>query len=220
MIRRSLWLFALVVLTCLPGSAHADRTQVFSITDAACNEVEEEMGPYFKKHAGIKAWHFDLQKFELTVTVADNVTDDEILKLFKEQGCYHAVAGAGQGRKAYTHEPYPDGADVSILTEKGDAVGSLDKLRVGGKYTVFDFYADWCGPCRLVDKQLRDITGTRKDVAVRKLNVVGFESPLAKQMGRKLKALPYVVVYAPDGKKTEITGHNPDKLADALNIKE
>ena len=109
---------------------------------------------------------------------------------------------------------------MKIVTEKGDAVGDLDKLRVDGKYTVLDFYADWCGPCRLVDGQLRELVGTRNDIAVRKLNVVGFESPLAKQMGRKLKALPFVVVYAPDGKKTEITGHNPDKLADALDIKE
>jgi len=158
----------------------------------------------------------------LTITMPDKTTDDDIVTLFEKQGCFRAIPGAGHGAltTAYKPEPYPEGADMKIVTEKGDAVGDLGKLRVDGKYTVLDFYADWCGPCRLVDGQLRELVGTRDDIAVRKLNVVGFESPLAKQMGRKLKALPYVVVYAPDGKKTEITGHNPDKLADALDIKE
>ena len=219
--RRRLWIFALVGLVGLAGSARADRTQVFSIQGAKCSEVQTEMGPFFKK-AGIKKWTYDADKFEFTITMPDKTTDEDIVTLFEKQGCFRAIPGAGHGAltTAYKPEPYPEGADMKVVTEKGDAVGDLDKLRVDGKYTVLDFYADWCGPCRLVDGQLRELVGTRDDIAVRKLNVVGFESPLAKQMGRKLKALPFVVVYAPDGKKTEITGHNPDKLADALDIKE
>ena len=55
-----------------------------------------------------------------------------------------------------------------------------------------------------------------RDVAVRKLNVVGFQTPLARELGRRLTALPYVVVFAPDGKRTEIVGADLGKLASAL----
>jgi thiol-disulfide isomerase/thioredoxin len=96
-------------------------------------------------------------------------------------------------------------------------VGPLDKLRVADKFTVFDVYADWCGPCRDVDKKLREIVSRRPDVAVRKLNVVDFDSPLARDLGIEL--LPHVIVYTPMGKKTEIHGAELDKIDKALKRK-
>ncbi len=211
----------LVGLLAVAKPARADHTQIFSIQGAECANVQTEMGPYFKK-AGIKKWSYDKDKFEFTITAPDKVTDDDVVKLFEEQGCFRAIPGAGHGAlsSAYKPEPYPEGSDMKIVSANGEAVGDLKKLRVEGKYTVLDFYADWCGPCRLVDAQLREIAGKRDDVAVRKLNIVGFESELAKELGRKLKALPYVVIYDPDGKKTEITGNSPDKIAEALGTKE
>lgn len=214
------WFWSSMILLAIATPAWAERVQVFSVQGAECGNCEEEVGPYLKKLKGVKSWSFDPKKSEFTMTLADNVTDQAIVATFERQGCYRAVPGAGHGAKpgAYRHEPYPDGADVSTVTAKGEAVGPLEKLRVPGKYTVLDFYADWCGPCRVVDKQLREIVATRKDVAVRKLNVIDFESPLSRQLGQKLKALPYVVVFDPSGKRIEISGNDPKKLAAALAV--
>ena len=41
-------------------------------------------------------------------------------------------------------------------------------------------------------------------------------TPLAKELGPRLKALPYVIVIAPNGKRTEIVGLAPAKLLAAL----
>ena len=54
-------------------------------------------------------------------------------------------------------------------------------------------YAEWCGPCRLVDARLREILGQRTDVAVRRLNVVSFNTPLAGD-APNFQALPYLIV--------------------------
>ena len=216
------WFCAAAFLAVAVASpARADRVQVFSVQGSNCGNCEEEIRPYLKKLKGVKSWSFNEAKSEFTMTLADNVPNEVVAAAFERQGCYRAVPGAGRGAKAgaYKSEPYPEGADMVVVTHTGEAVGPLEKLRVPGKYTVLDFYADWCGPCRVVDKQLREVVGSRKDVAVRKLNVVDFETPLARQLGRKLKALPYVVVFDPNGKRTEISGNNPKQLAAALGVR-
>ena len=57
------------------------------------------------------------------------------------------------------------------------------------------------------------------DVAVRKLNVVDFESPLGKELGSRLEALPYLIVFTPSGKRIDIAGADMEKLDKALAAK-
>ena len=72
-----------------------------------------------------------------------------------------------------------------------------------GKVTLFDFYAVWCAPCRKIDAHVFPLLGQRRDLAVRKLNVVSWETPLAERYLKNVPSLPYVVVYGKDGKKVE-----------------
>jgi thiol-disulfide isomerase/thioredoxin len=112
---------------------------------------------------------------------------------------------------------WPPGADVKTLSADGSAVGRLERHRVPDKYTVFDLYADWCGPCRLVDAHLREVLAERRDVAVRKLNVVDFDSPLALEMGPDFETLPYLVVFSPGGRRTDILGFDRTAIDRALS---
>ena len=197
--------------------AHADRTQVYSITGVDCAECGAPIKTRVKKLKGVKKVEFDTKKVELTVAMKDQVADDAILAAIAGSGHnFKGTVGPGQGAYIPFGE-YREGADVVELTDTGAAVGPLDKLRVAGKYTVFDLYADWCGPCRVVDRQLREIVEHRDDIAVRKLNVVDFESPLAREQGSKLRALPYLVVFSPAGKRTDLVGNDADKLVAALS---
>ena len=59
---------------------------------------------------------------------------------------------------------------------------------------------------------MRMVAAVRKDVAVRKLNVVTFESPLAVELGPDFDTLPYMVVFSPEGKRTDIFGADRQKL--------
>ena len=201
------------------STATADRSQVYSIQGVDCADCGTPIKSGLKKLKGVKKSAFDIHKVEITVTMDDRVTDQAVLDVIAQSGPgFKGTVGPGQG--AYLPlETYPKGADVVMLTESGAAVGPLEKLRLPGKYTVFDVYADWCGPCRVVDAKLRELTETRRDIAVRKLNVVDFESPLARELGAKLKALPYVVVFSPDGRRTDLMGANTSKLAAALGTR-
>jgi thiol-disulfide isomerase/thioredoxin len=203
---------AALALALVASPALAERVQVYSIQGADCATCGEKIRAELKKVKGVKKAEFDIHKVEVTVRMEDGVTDSEVLAAAERVGL-RAVVGPGQG--AYLpHEAYPAGADVLELNKDGAAVGPLAALRVPGKFTVFDVYADWCGPCRDVDARLRAIVAERTDVAVRKLNVVDFDSPLARELG--VEILPFVVVFTPEGKKTEIRGAELGKIDKAL----
>ena len=205
-----------VALLAVPAAALADRTQVYSIQGVDCASCAEKVKSELKKVGGIKKVDFDKHAVEITVRMADTVADEAVLDaVARAEPGMKAVVGAGQG--AYLpFEKFPEGTDFQVLTTDGSAVGPLPKLAVAGKYTVFDVYADWCGPCRVVDEQLRKVVAERKDVAVRKLNVRDFDTALARELGPAFETLPYVVVLTPKGKRVEIAGTDFEKLNKAL----
>ncbi len=96
-----------------------------------------------------------------------------------------------------------EGADLKIISAKGEDVPDLAAHAVAGKVTVFDFYADWCAACREVDLHAYKLLNQRDDVAVRKLNVVDWDSALAKHFLANVPSLPYVVVYGRLGKEVK-----------------
>lgn len=64
------------------------------------------------------------------------------------------------------------------------------------KPVLVDFYADWCGPCRMVSPVIDEIASERDDVIVCKVNV-DEEEALAQQFG--VMSIPTLVVIK-DGK--------------------
>jgi thiol-disulfide isomerase/thioredoxin len=102
--------------------------------------------------------------------------------------------GAYRATHASTDEVELQG-DVQIAS-KGEAF-DIDAFLVPGKYTIFDFYADWCPPCRVIDPKLRKLAADRDDVAVRKVDIVDWTTDVVKQ--HKITDLPHLQVYDPNG---------------------
>jgi thiol-disulfide isomerase/thioredoxin len=150
----------------------------------------------------------------------------ELAARFKAAGDWCPEHGVPESQCGLCHpevvvaEPRPpEGADVQRLVDAGQDLPSLDPHAVRGKITIFDFYADWCGPCRRVDEHVFELLKARTDVAYRKLNIVSWETPLAKRYLSNIPSLPFVVVYGKDGKPAgKMSGLKIDELDRAIAV--
>ena len=68
---------------------------------------------------------------------------------------------------------------------------NFDSAIKSEKPVLLDFYADWCGPCRMVLPIVEEIAGERDDVVVAKINVDD-EPELAERFG--VFSIPTLVV--------------------------
>lgn len=63
-------------------------------------------------------------------------------------------------------------------------------LNYEGKVLI-DFYADWCGPCRMLAPVIEDIAEERSDVKVCKINV---DDENALAMSFQISSIPTIVI--------------------------
>ena len=86
--------------------------------------------------------------------------------------------------------------DIQTITHGREV--DIEGHLVPGKYVLFDFYADWCGPCRALEPQIRELAGRYGDqLAVRKIDIINWDSPVSRQY--RMSSIPYMILYGPDG---------------------
>ena len=80
---------------------------------------------------------------------------------------------------------------------------------------LVDFYADWCGPCRMVSPIVDEIAEERGDITVGKVNVDD-ESSLAMKYG--VMSIPTLIVFKDGKEAARIVGARPkaDILAELV----
>ena len=83
---------------------------------------------------------------------------------------------------------------------------NFEQVKTGKQTVLLDFYADWCGPCRIVSPIIDEIAEERDDVTVGKVNVD--EQPeLASQFG--VFSIPTLVVLKDGEVAQQVTGARP-----------
>jgi thiol-disulfide isomerase/thioredoxin len=117
----------------------------------------------------------------------------------------------------FTPSAIPAGADYARLVEGGEDLASLDPHAVAGKVTLFDFYAAWCVPCQKLDEHIARLLGARRDLAYRRINIGGWETPVVKRYMEGVRSLPYVIVYDKRGQRfAAIESADAGKLDQAI----
>lgn len=128
--------------------------------------------------------------------------------------------------------------DFAALDTEGNEQ-KLSSLLENNKYTLIDFWASWCGPCRVAIPHVKELHQKYSD----KLNVISVsldsdEKPWRKAMEKEqmewkqlwadkervngvrdpyqIKGIPFLLVIDPSG-KIAFAGHGSDELSDFLS---
>ena len=92
---------------------------------------------------------------------------------------------------------------MAVLSVNKD---NFEAVKNGDKRVLLDFYADWCGPCRMVAPIIHEIAEERGDIVVGKINVD--ECPeLAVQFG--IVSIPTIIVMANGEIVNKMVGARP-----------
>ena len=91
------------------------------------------------------------------------------------------------------------GLDIKTIST-GQEV-ALERHMVHGKVTIFDYTARWCKPCRILGGRLAEFARREKRIAIRKIDVTEWNTPVVRQHLKGVKGLPYVELFDRKGRR-------------------
>lgn len=101
--------------------------------------------------------------------------------------------------------------DIAVISH-GERVNLEDHL-VGGRWVLFDFYADWCAPCRkwtpLMEEFARQYPA---HLVMHKVDIRNWGTAVALQY--EIERIPYVILYNESGKR--VAKGSPREILDKL----
>ena len=87
-----------------------------------------------------------------------------------------------------------------------------DQVLTSDKPVIVDFYADWCGPCKMLSPVLEQLATEHSEVKITKVNV-DEEPALAERY--RVRGIPYVALFK-DGKlASQVIGYKPKAALEA-----
>ncbi len=99
---------------------------------------------------------------------------------------------------------------VKVVTTKEELTKEIES-----GVAILDFYADWCGPCKMIAPVFEELAGEMADVKFIKINIDNSKD-LAKEYG--VMSIPTLVMVKDGETKEAVSGFRPKPaLAEFIN---
>lgn len=204
-------------ITCVAQTgSKSTKTFEFSVAGMTCNNCAETITNGLKKLDGVIEAKVDFENKQGKVIAANTVTEAQIKKAIANLN-FEALFGSEKIILPLTDK---EKAGLDIATIKGGRKIRIEDHLVKDKITIFDFYADWCGPCKLFTPKLEQLLLTYPNLALCKVDMEDWKSDLAKQLTKvyKLPSLPFTLIFNDKGKLLgKIAGNHIEKVEDIIN---
>ena len=146
------------------------------------------------------------------LTLAENIDDASIIQQYKVTKSLFFVTSSRNIRvffvimvsKGAKAPQKPRNEDSKMAVVKINKSNFEDISKSGT--VLLDFYADWCGPCRMVAPVLEQIAEERGDITVGKINI-DEERDLAGEFG--IVSIPTLIVLSDGEVKSRVSGARP-----------
>ena len=79
--------------------------------------------------------------------------------------------------------------------------------------TLVDFWAPWCGPCRMMAPVVEELAGEMSDVAFAKVNI---DENMELAVGLSISSIPTLVLFKDGSEVERLIGAQPKKSLQAM----
>jgi len=180
------------------SNAQSEVTYSFTIEGMTCDNCANTCTQALAQMKGVQSAKVDFESKTATVVAVESVTQEDLKQKIKEKN-FEALFDDESLQPPLTSE---ERENLSIRDIKGGGKIKIDEHLVEGGITIFDFYADWCGPCKVFSPKVERLLLNHAKVNLVKVDIVDWKSALSKQLTQKyqMPSLPFVLVFNDKGK--------------------
>lgn len=211
-------LLVLALALLLSAAAFGDERFSFTVAGIDCAGCAAPILKALRSVDGVRNPQLDWRKGVATVDLPAGFDKNKLRAALHDLG-FEAVF-PGEVRK----ELQPLAPEVLKALDIAELPGTkrvdAGKVVVPGKITVLDLYAEWCGPCKVLEARMQHYMQTNPDIALRRVDIGHWDNEAAKQATREFRAegLPYLRVYDRSGKfVADVTGGSWDQVIAAID---
>ena len=176
----------------------SEITHTFTIEGMTCDNCANTAAQALSQIKGVHVAKVDFESKTATVVAGESVTREDLKQKIKEKN-FEALF---DGESLPPPLTLAERENLNIRVIEGGGKIKIEKYLVKGKITIFDFYADWCGPCRVFSPKVERLLLSHSNIILVKADIVDWKSALSKQLTQKYQfpSLPFVLVFNDKGK--------------------